>query len=121
MAPRNFGDWRRFGQAGPVVELLGVPRDGDGRLGQPPQALVVEAVARRDSDPPADRDPEVEALVRLGDVLVDLAIGEARQASLIGRDDRLDFVRAAGLRQGDRSDPGGERVEPRAHHLPTPT
>ena len=56
-------DRRRLGQAGPVLELGAVPGDGDGGLGQAPQALLVEPVRRRDPDPLPDREELAQAVL----------------------------------------------------------
>jgi len=120
-ARRDRPDRRRRGKAGPVLELRRVAGDRDCRIGEATKAVVVEAVARRHPDASPDGHPQVHALVRLGDVLVDLAVGEPRQARLIGRYDGFDLVGSGGLRQRHGPDTRSERVDARAHHLPTPT
>ncbi len=87
------------------------------------QALVVDAVARRDPDPPADDEAEVDLGVGLGDVLVDLAVGEPREPCVIDVNERFRFCRAGPLRVAEG--PFGQGEDARwiaavAHHLPTP-
>ena len=81
----DVADLGRAGEAAPVVELLDDPGDRGGVLGQPAQALGVGPARRRDPDPLADDDPQVDRAVGLGDVLVDLAVGEAGQRGVLGR------------------------------------
>ncbi len=119
----NLLDRRRLRQAAPVLELGGVPGDRPRCLGQPPEALIVDAVARGDSHAPPDDEAKVDLGVRLGDVLVDLAVGEAREPGVIGGDERFRFRRAGLLGIGKGS--FGEREDARriaavVHHLPTP-
>src|SRR5262249_36227751 len=65
--------------------------------------------------------------VRLGHVLVDLAVREPGQTGRLDRDERLGLRRAGGGRERDGPLRNRERVDrrglvgSRAHHLPTPT
>ena len=118
-------------QPAPVLELLDDPGDRGGVLGEPAQTLVVGPVGRGDADPLADHDPQVDRDVPLGDVLVDLAVGEAGQRRILGGDQRLGLGHAVAQGVGERGLGQGERVagsvvvhrsaSPRRYHLPTPT
>ena len=91
----------RSARAGrPVVELLDVAGDRGGVLGQPAQALGVGPPRRRDPDALADHEPEVDRDVRLGDVLVDLAVGEPGQRGVLGRDEGFGLGHALAQRVG---------------------
>src|SRR4029078_11025002 len=94
-----------------------------------PGALGVGAVRRRHADALADDEPEVHLDVRLGDVLVDLAVRETGQAAFVCHRHDLDLGRR--LRSGEAKNALGEgedvgrrpAVQPvatHAHHLPTP-
>ena len=80
----DVADLGRAREAAPVVELLDHPGDRGGVLGQPAEALRVGPTRRRDPDPLADHDAQVDRAVGLGDVLVDLAVGEAGQRGILG-------------------------------------
>ena len=120
----------RSGQPAPVRELLHDPGDRAGVGREPAQALVVGPTARGDPDPLADDEAQVHHHVALGDVLVDLAVGEPRQGGLVRHDQRLGLGGTFLLGEGD----GGlgelqriacavidHRDDHRAYHLPTPT
>ena len=132
----------------PAVGGGDVPRISVGP-GRPPQsssssttramAIALSASRRRpsaigpagrgDPDPLADDDAQVDRDVRLGHVLVDLAVGEPGQRRVLGRDQRLGLGDAVAHRERQRGLGQGERVAASivvhrlapAYHLPTPT
>ena len=100
----------RSGEPAPVLELLDDPGDRRGALGEPSQALVVGPPGRRHADALPDDEPQVHDSVGLGDVLVDLAVGEAGQRGVLGHDQRLGLGRALALRVGERGFGQAQRV-----------
>ena len=72
-------------------------------LGEPAQTLRVGPSRGCHADPLADHDPEVHGHVGLGDVLVDLAVGEAGQRLVLGHDQRLGLGHAAAHRVVERA------------------
>ena len=119
----HVGDGGRTGQVDRLLCLRHEPRDAGRRLGQMPEGLVVGAVGGGAPHAPAVHEAQVDHRVGLGHVLVDLAVGEARQPRL-GLDDEDLCLRRA-KRIGVTQHPLGQLQAagvPRfAHHLPTPT
>ena len=113
----------RLGQTAPVRQFLDDPRDGDGLGGQRPQALVVRPTGGRDADPLADHHTQVDRDLALGDVLVDLAVGESGQRAVLAHDHGFDFGGSCGEREPERAvgELQRDRILLAAHHLPTPT
>ena len=127
---RDVVDRARPRQAAPIVELLDDPGDGRRVLGQPPEALRIGPAGRGHAHPLADDDAQVDGDVALGDVLVDLAVGEAGQGGVLGHDQRLGLGDAVvlDLRRGrPRPAPVRRWLDRRSspvlpgYHLPTPT
>ncbi len=83
---------------------------------------LVGPARRRDADPLADDEAEIAGRARLGDVLVDLAVGEPGQLGVVGRHQCLGLGRAGRRREGHC--PLGDRQPLRgavAAQLSTPT
>ena len=106
--PIDLAPSGRRGQASPVLQLLAAPRDRGGAMdeaseGPPHRRVPVETTAIRRPDDVA----QVDGRVPLGDVLVDLAVGESGQRRVAGHDEHL------GLRRADSERPAedvlGER------------
>ena len=113
----------RLGQTAPVRQLLDDARDGDGLGGQGPQALVVGPTGGRDADPLADHHTQVDRDLALGDVLVDLAVGESGERAVLAHDHCFGFGGSRGEREPERAigELQRDRILLAAHHLPTPT
>jgi hypothetical protein len=116
-------DRARLGQRDEVVQLGLDARDAGGRRRQPPQGLLVHAVRRGDPDPLAVDEAEVDEGVRLGDVLVDLAVGKAGEPAVVTHDDDLRLRRPLGLGEAERGLRHRDRfpLGRRDHRDPTPT
>ena len=112
----------RLREPRPVLELLDIAGDRAGTFDEASDAVVVGPTRRRDAHPLADDEAEIAGRARLGDVLVDLAVGEAGQLGVVGGDQCLGLGRAG--RDGQRDGPPGDRQPLRgavAAQLSTPT
>jgi hypothetical protein len=118
-APVAFG----HGQAAPVIELLAGSGDRRRPADEGRQAFLVRPARPGDRDPAAGDEAKADVDVGLGDVLVDLAVGEASQGGVVGHDQDLGLGRTHAERATQHV--FGERksrcVRRAAHHLPTPT
>ena len=84
------------------VVLLHVPGDPARRLCDRPESVRVEPPGRCHPDPAADHEAQVELGVRLGHVLVDLAVGEAGQGGVLGGHQCLGLGGSLGGGQAER-------------------
>jgi len=90
-------NWAGLRQAGPVGRLLDEVADPPGGLREPSESLPVGAAGGRDRDPLPAHETETDPDVCLGDVLVDLRVGEARQGGVLGVDEHLGLGGAGDL------------------------
>ena len=117
-----------FGQARPVGCLLHQVADPPGRLRQPEEGVGVGSPGGRDGNSLAAHEAEVDPDVRLGHVLVDLRVGEARERGILGHHEDLGLGRPGrlGMAEDDLRDREAFRrraAVPRLHraHFMTPT
>ena len=108
----------------PKSDALGLEA-GDRRclLGQALQRLVVEPVGGCHADALALDEAQVQDRVRLGHVLVDLAVGEAGERLVRAHDHGFGLGRTGRQRQLDGALGQRQAVDRLRfdHHLPTPT
>ncbi len=106
-------------QPHPVGRLLHQVADPPCRVRQPEEGIRIGSAGGRDTDPLATHEAEVDPDVRLGHVLVDLGVGEARERGILGHHEDLGLGRPGrlGMAEDDLRDREPFRRRPAGPHL----